>query len=190
MADVPDSIGWMEVKGRMLLGDADSLDPGDAPDARPAIAKVTISANAPTPLVAVEEQILIAISPIPCLLDASGELVAPADGVSDDGEVQMTPGVRLVAPIQPSLSDIGWMWTATFRPIAPQAWSGFAISFTGKPGDIVNLASLSLIASTTALTKQPVVWSTLSTETVPTLARAGQFVYYTDSGELFLIGAI
>lgn len=37
---------------------------------------------------------------------------------------------------------------------------------------------------------QPEVWTILSTESVPAEARPGQFVFHTDTGALFLIGAI
>lgn len=189
MADVPASIGYMRVTGQMMLGYADSDDAGEEPDARPAIATVTFTSTAPTPIVAVEEQILFAIIGPKCELDADGFLVAPADGddVDNDGD-QSTPGVSLIAPNQASLSNVGWQWTATFKPISPQKWSGFTIKFSGEPGDVLNLADLSLIASTSALTQQPVVW-VQSGISIPAGARAGQFIYDTDTDDLYLIGA-
>jgi len=148
MADIPPSVGWFTVNGRLLLGLADSNDPGSNPDAVAAIADVTITNNAPIPLVAVAEKAMFNIATIKAYLDAEGRLIPPANGL--DGEPSVGGEVRLVATDQLAISDVNWGYTFTFTPLPGQIWTAFGIYVSGAPGDVIDLGDAVLAETPTS----------------------------------------
>lgn len=188
VTNVPADIGYMTVSGQLLRGIADSNDADVTPDARPAIGTVTFTSNAPVPTIAATDQIMFIIDQVKCDLDADGYLVAPTDGEGVAPTDTAVRSVNLIAPNQASLSNVGWVWTATVKPGTGQRWAAFTIKFTGVPGDVLDLSQAALAATTSSLTAQPVVWPVHGT-TIPTGAIPGQFLFDLDTDNLYLIGA-
>lgn len=145
MADLPSSVGFLTVTGRLVLGMGDSVDPGNEPDMLPAAGTVTFTPNLPGtfPLVSLADSLMIAPATVKAALDEAGNIVPPSDGGDADPATGGTAGVFLVAPQQPTvLSNIDWTWTVSFAPATGQRWKPFSRSFTGKPGDVLDIATL------------------------------------------------
>lgn len=136
MSDLPVSVGYITVTAEGLVGLIDSDDVGNQPDQSIMVATVELRPSITGPIVAVDEvgvKPLIAVDTVEVLLDASGVLRPTDDPVGN---------VRLVAPMQKSISPSNWIWTATFIPAATQDWEQFEVSFSGSPGDTVDLGSV------------------------------------------------
>lgn len=188
MADLPASIGWLTVQGHLILGYADSSDAGSAPDAVGANGAVTFTANirGNDPLVSLPDKIMVApVAPKATLTD--GYVYAPADGSESDPAVGAVPGISLIAPQQSSLSVTDWTWTATFTPASGQKWRSFSRVFTGKPGDVVDLAEL--VATTPAAgVAQMLIYEVATTDPpYPTGFRPGTDWLLTPDGKIWSV---
>lgn len=151
MADLPDSIGYLTVTGRGVLGYADSADVGDQPDQVVAVATITFVpvVTGVDALVSLPDDMFIFPQTIKCSLNSNGRLVPPADGLSSDPAPSAVTHVQLIAPRQDSLNFQGWSWLAKFSPPSSAAgWNPFQRAFTGAPGDEISLAQV--IATTPA----------------------------------------
>lgn len=126
-----DELGWMTVTARGILGLADSADADLAPDYIPVVGTITLTPTLSRPIKIVSTGQFLAVASITATFDSDGEL-------SYDG----SKNVRIIAPEWPQLSNTTWRWTAEIRPGPGQNWQSFSVSFTGLPGDVVNLGSL------------------------------------------------
>lgn len=194
MPDLPASVGALHVTGTLVSGLADSSDAGTQPDYAPNVGTVTFDAIdergqlLTRPIAVPSEGLLMTVRGIPAGLDSAGRIVAPMNGQSGS-DAQVTPGIYLIAPNQGALALVGWRWRATASPSPGQGWAPFTVIFSGEPGDEIDLSAASLVASTATLVQQPVVWTLDSTDPLPPTARLGQFIYYQDTGDFYLIGA-
>lgn len=206
MADIPTDVGYMHVVATAIEAGADSNDAGDLPDAWPFEAIVTIAAKglpAGRPfLVAVADDTIIYPRPITCRM-TGGQLVPPDDG--SDGTFDVTPlgapRLTIVAPNQGAIDYVNWGWEATFKPLPDTPvgakWRQFVVNFTGAPGETVSLARAAFVASAIGASQVPIAWFVTTAElpdvadwaTVLPNARAGQFIFFTDTDDLYLIGA-
>lgn len=184
MADVPASVGWFSVSGRLLLGLADSDDAGNSPDAVSAVADVIITNNAPVPLVAATEGVMFKVADVHATLDTEGRLRPPANGLDGTPSPNSTE-VFLVAPNQASIHEVGWWYTFTFVPRAGQTWETFSIQVTGEPGDTKNLASEVVAGNVSTSARQPTVWVQDGTA-LPAAIQPGQFLLDTSDSMLYL----
>lgn len=199
MADLPSSVGWLTVKGRLVLAIGDSTDAGSQPDLIPTIGTVTFTANVRgnDPLVVVPDSLMIALAPIKATLNANGVIVPPADGESsdpafptDDDTAEEATGVVLVAPQQPDVLNItDWTWTATLTPATGQKWRTFSRVFTGAPGDVIDLAVV-VASSPAAGVSQALIYEVLTTaEPYPTGFRPGTDWLLTPDGNIWSVDA-
>lgn len=148
MADLPATVGYLTVKGRVVTGGADSTDGGNQPDMTNGIGTVTFTSNVAGggPIVIADEDPSLSLLYFPetvvCALDGNGEIVAPVDGL--DGDPGTEKAVRLPAPLQSVFQPNSWTWTAAFTPGPGQNWSPFSRVFTGIPGDTIYVPTLVL----------------------------------------------
>lgn len=202
MADVPAGVGWLTVT---LFADealADSSDVGDPPDrvglngtvtltlqglpaSRPYL--VDISSGDPA------SYRLLSTRPIVCPV-VDGIIEAPDNG--SEGVASAENGVRIIPTISTGLDVAGCWWRASWTPQTqirngPPVVPPFTIPFTGRDGDVVNLAAAALTppAVASAGTVLTPVWIS-SDGTVPTGAQAGQLLYDESSGELSVIDSL
>jgi hypothetical protein len=185
MPELPASVGVLTVTGTLLDIIGDSVDPDARPDALAPIASVTITNDAPTPLVAIAEETMLTLDTIEATFDAAGSLVAPADGKS--GAPGSETEIRLVAPVQAAINHVGWRWIFTVRPLAPMDFQEFTIFVSGEAGQTVDLSSAVLAGQVASLTSQPMVWVQSGTA-LPAGIRPGEFVLDTDDNQLYFYG--
>lgn len=126
-----DELGWLTVTAKGILGLADSSDVGGDPDSIPVTGTVTLTPGISRPIRIISTGQFLAVAPVVVDFDEDGELAY--DGIKT---------VHLIAPQWTDLSNTTWSWTADVRPGPGQTWQPFSVSFTGAPGDTVNLASL------------------------------------------------
>lgn len=129
MADT--ELGWLTITAAGILGLADSADVGAVPDALPVVGSVTLTPSITKPLRINSSGQILFVGTINAVFDVAG--VLSYDGVSN---------VRIIAPQWSDLSNTAWRWTADIRPGSGQNWTPWSVSFTGSPGETVNLSSL------------------------------------------------
>lgn len=150
MTDLPGTVGYLTVKGRISVAFADSNDVGTQPDMVPTIGTVTF---APIPggdgtivLLNDDPEIEETIIPrtIVCDLDALGNIRAPADGISTPASGDGT-GVRLMATDQATaIQPSGWAYLMTVTPAAGQPWRAFSRTVSGAPDETKYVSRLIL----------------------------------------------
>lgn len=199
MADLPGDVGYLTVVGNAAEVIADSVDGGLVPDILPLEATVILSPvglprDRPYLLALADQKILLPRA-ISCNM-TGGQLYPPNDG-SDwkpdtgdgDPELDVTPGVRLMAPIQASLNYLNWYWEAQFVPPSRARWKAFNVYFTGAPGDTVPLANAAATMSqltSLALVEQPNVYL-IHGSTPPPQALANDFLVDVDTGDFYIV---
>lgn len=153
MTNVHESVGWLTVTGRSLLGIADSIDAGNVPDVLTPAANVTIKASIDRVVVIADKTILnFPPDGITASLDAEGRLVAPADGI---GVVGTSTNITLVAPDQSTISHVGWRWEITVRPADGKAFTPYEVYITGAPGQEKSIGDAILSGDVPSLSIQP-----------------------------------
>ncbi len=134
MTDLPGAVGYMEVVFYGLVGLFDTVDPGNDPDAEDMLASVEFTPSVTNIVEITEAGLKTFISLATTTHPLSGGVLEPND--------EEAGTLRLVAPMQVSISPRNWFWTARFIPTATQDWKEFSISFSGSPGDTVDLGSV------------------------------------------------
>lgn len=177
MTDLPGTVGYLTVKGRLVTGGADSIDVGNQPDMTYGMGTVEFTSNVAGggPVIITDADPANALMYFPqmvtCGLDATGQIVSPVDGLQ--GAASTDPGVRLPAPNQSVFQPNNWTWTATFKPAVGQTWSQFSRVFDGAPGDIVYVPTL-VLQQPQAGVLQGLVYTVLTTaEPYPSGFRPG-----------------
>lgn len=126
-----DDLGWMTVTAKGVLGLADGADTGPAPDYVAVAGTIEITSGLARPVRILSTGQFLVLSKISATFDSDGELFFGGN-----------KNVRLVAPQWAQLSNTTWRWTAEFKPGPGQNWQSFSVTFTGLPGDVINLATL------------------------------------------------
>jgi hypothetical protein len=196
MVDVASDVGYLTVVAFAAEALADSTDSGLQPDMLPlestvVLAPVNLPRDRPYAVAINDQQILL---PRAASCRMTGGILYPPNDGSDakPGDVIAgNGGVQVVAPQQAALDLANWYWEAQFQPPAGARWKTFTINFTGAPGDTVSLADAAVTMQNLnglQLTQQPSVWVQSGTA-INTLAKPGQFLLNTDTGDFYLIGA-
>lgn len=149
MPDIHESVGYLTLTGKVLLGIADSDDPGEQTDATAAAANITITPSIPGFVVLADESVH-RLPAIRATLNASGQLVAPADGQSTTGT---STSIRLIAPDQASISEVGWRYTVDVAPADGKSFEKFTVYLTGAPNESKTLGGLILAGHVPSLSQ-------------------------------------
>jgi hypothetical protein len=123
--------GWMTVVLSGIQAFADTSDVGGEPDTIPMSGTVTLTPGLSRPIRQISTRDFFAVAPTVAAFDGDGDLAYAG-----------SKGVRLVAPEWTDLTNTSWRWTAEVRPGPGQTWDAFSVTFTGAPGETVNLADL------------------------------------------------
>jgi hypothetical protein len=151
MVDIHSSVGWFNLSGKVLRGLADSDDVGEAPDTRATSALIDIEASIDQ-FVVIADQSVITLPTIEASLDAGGNLVAPADGLSATGTSAV---LKLIAPQQSTISQVNWYWTIRFRPAAGNSFEPFSVTVTAAPGESKTIGGQILAGHTPSVSVYP-----------------------------------
>jgi len=147
---------YITIDARNMFGVADSTDPDPNPDLLPAVGTVAFTSSLKAPTTILSTQTILSLGTVIATIDGSGTLRPPVDGQTASGFD--ADELRLICPNSPDLLDVGWTWTASFRPQQGQTWQAFTISgITGNPGDTVTLTTL-LPTSVKPATQQIIVY--------------------------------
>lgn len=147
MPDIHESVGYMTLTGKVLLGLADSDDDGEQTDASAAVATVTITPSIPGVVVVADESV-VRLTTIRAALNASGQLVAPADGQSTVGT---STSLRLIAPDQAAISEVGWQYVIDIAPVDGKSFTKFTVFLTGAKDEAKTIGGLILAGHTPQL---------------------------------------
>lgn len=152
MVDIHPSVGFLTLTGKVLLGLADSDDPGDQPDAGRLVANVTITPSIDYVVVVADESVIALPPRIQASLNAGGQLVAPADG---KGEPGTSTSLRLIAPDQPAIHRVGWRWVIDIAPVDGESFAAIQVFLSGGPDESKTLGGLILAGHVPSLDIYP-----------------------------------
>lgn len=152
MVDIHPSVGHLTLTGKVLLGLADSDDPGEQPDAGRLVADITITPSIDYVVVVADESVIALPPKVSASLNAAGQLVAPADG---KGETGTSTSLQLIAPDQAAIHRVGWRWVIDIAPVDGVSFKPIQVFLSGAPGDQKTLGGLILAGQVPSLDVYP-----------------------------------
>lgn len=171
-------IGYMTIEGTMYVPHIVK----DAEEEDPALANLEFIAEIDYPLVTYSGETIYVPSPVLAYTDHTGTIVTRSGTT-----LEPTPGVEIIAPIQPGLNLANWNWRLKARPIPPQNWAPFELTFTGERDEVYNLKTLIEDRIIGKVTEHPVVYILEDADPDPESLEENNFLYYKDTDELYFM---